>query len=212
MLARIRSNLSYANVMATIAVFVALGGGAYAASQINGASLKDRSVAGRKIKVNGLTGTEVRESSLATVPRAKGAQTLGGKGASAFVQNGQPAGGSLAGSYPSPGLRCPVGTTRQSGVCYENSARAAADWYTAADACAAAGRRLPTPSELWAIAYRAKEGGWTSTITTYENGPNAYTVATVVNVGPYATVTLSVNAKLAYLTSVYRCVIDAGNS
>jgi hypothetical protein len=31
MLARLRCCLSYANVMATIAVFVALGGGAYAA-------------------------------------------------------------------------------------------------------------------------------------------------------------------------------------
>jgi hypothetical protein len=69
-LSRVRRNLSYANVMATIAVFVALGGGAYAASQINGAKLKNRSVAGAKIKKGALGGTEVNESRLGKVPAA----------------------------------------------------------------------------------------------------------------------------------------------
>ncbi len=42
--------LSYANVVATLALFVAVGtGGAYAASKINGSSIRDRSIPASKI-------------------------------------------------------------------------------------------------------------------------------------------------------------------
>jgi len=52
MLAKVRGCLTYGNVMATIAVFIALGGGAYAATQINGADLQNRSVAGKKLMLH----------------------------------------------------------------------------------------------------------------------------------------------------------------
>ena len=70
MLAHLRPRLTYANVTATLALFVALGGGAYAATQINGKNLKDRSVAGKKLKRNTVTGTEVKEATLGKVPTA----------------------------------------------------------------------------------------------------------------------------------------------
>jgi hypothetical protein len=73
MLARLRSRLTYANVIATIALFAALGGGAYAAATINGKLLKNRSVAGIKLKKNTLTGKEIKEATLGTVPHAAGA-------------------------------------------------------------------------------------------------------------------------------------------
>jgi hypothetical protein len=44
---------------------------------------------------------------------------------------------------------CPAGTSPMAGGCMETSARAAADWFDASQACFDAGRRLPTPSELW---------------------------------------------------------------
>lgn len=70
----LRSRLTYANVVATLAVFLALGGGtAVAASLINGRRLVNRSVGGAKLKNNGVSGRQVRESSLGTVPRAKNA-------------------------------------------------------------------------------------------------------------------------------------------
>ena len=50
MLAGIRSRLTYANVMATIAVFIALGGVAWAAATINGGDVIDESLTGRDIK------------------------------------------------------------------------------------------------------------------------------------------------------------------
>jgi hypothetical protein len=47
---RLRRQLSYANVMATIAVFAALGGGAYAAAKITGRDVMNRSLTGKDIK------------------------------------------------------------------------------------------------------------------------------------------------------------------
>ena len=46
---RIRSKLSFANVMAVIAVFVVIGGSAYAGSKINGKTLKVNSVGAKKL-------------------------------------------------------------------------------------------------------------------------------------------------------------------
>ncbi len=51
MIRRLRDRLSYANVLATLALFLALGGGAvYAAGQITGADVKDDSLTGKDIK------------------------------------------------------------------------------------------------------------------------------------------------------------------
>jgi hypothetical protein len=70
MLARIRDRLSYANVVATLALFVALGGTGYAASQLTGRDIKNRSLSGVDVKKNALSGTEIKESKLKQVPRA----------------------------------------------------------------------------------------------------------------------------------------------
>ena len=60
---------SYANVMSTLAVFVALGGSSYAAVKISGRSIKNRSIPAKKLKRNSITGREVRESRLNARPR-----------------------------------------------------------------------------------------------------------------------------------------------
>jgi hypothetical protein len=74
---------SYANVMSTLAVFLALGGSALAVSQISGKRLEDRSVAGKKLKAQTIgggklqqgtiTGKQVKEGTLGKVPSAKSA-------------------------------------------------------------------------------------------------------------------------------------------
>jgi hypothetical protein len=61
MLAKLRPHLSYANVMASIAVFAALGGTSVAA-----VSLKKNSVGSTQIQNSSLTGTDVKNSSLTT--------------------------------------------------------------------------------------------------------------------------------------------------
>src|SRR5437588_6672972 len=58
------SKLSYANVMATLALFVALGGASYAVVQINGGQIKNRSIPGTKLKPHTLTASQIRGRSL----------------------------------------------------------------------------------------------------------------------------------------------------
>jgi hypothetical protein len=72
---RIRRHLSYANVTATLALFVALGGGAYAIDKVNShdivngtirsVDLKNRkAVHAADVKRNGLTGKQIKERTL----------------------------------------------------------------------------------------------------------------------------------------------------
>jgi hypothetical protein len=71
MLARLRARLTYANVVATLALFVALGGTGYAASQITSRDVKNRSLKGGDLKKDTVTGSEIRESRLGRVPLAE---------------------------------------------------------------------------------------------------------------------------------------------
>ncbi len=69
MLDRIRSHLSYANITATLALFIALGGVSYAAvtlpkNSVGNAQVKKNAVTGSKVKDSSLTGSDVRNSSL----------------------------------------------------------------------------------------------------------------------------------------------------
>ena len=59
-----RAKLSYANVMATVACFIALGGGAYAAATIDSGDIAKNAVLSKHIKNNKVTGKDVKESSL----------------------------------------------------------------------------------------------------------------------------------------------------
>jgi len=68
MLTRFRP--SPALVVASLALVIATGGTAYAAVTISGSSITNHSIAGRKMINNTLTGTQIKESGLATVPKA----------------------------------------------------------------------------------------------------------------------------------------------
>jgi hypothetical protein len=67
---RILGRLTYANVMATIAVFIALGGAGYAATR-----LPKNSVGTKQIKNGAVTGAKISLSTIGTVPSAKSADT-----------------------------------------------------------------------------------------------------------------------------------------
>ncbi|HET7764974.1 MAG TPA: hypothetical protein VFK92_07765 [Burkholderiales bacterium] len=66
----IRKRLSYANVIATIALFVSLGGGAFAALRVS-----DNSVGAKQLKRNAVTGAKVRNASLTGVDVKDGSLT-----------------------------------------------------------------------------------------------------------------------------------------
>jgi len=68
---------TYANVMATIAVLLALGvGTVYAAGKINGRQIKKGSIPGNRLKRHSVTGKQVNSRTLGTVPTAQSANSL----------------------------------------------------------------------------------------------------------------------------------------
>jgi hypothetical protein len=135
-LERTQRRITYANVMATLALFIALGGTSYAVVTINGARLKNRSVRAVKIARDTLTGTEIRESRLGKIPQAANTDRLGGLTAAQLK------------------IRCPSATLPIADVCVETTPRSPTAYGTALQVCAAAdtpttpGRRLPTHGEL----------------------------------------------------------------
>jgi hypothetical protein len=56
--------LNYANVIATLALFAALGGSSYAAISVTGAQVRDGSLTGRDVRNATLTSQDVRDRSL----------------------------------------------------------------------------------------------------------------------------------------------------
>jgi hypothetical protein len=73
----LRERITFSNVIALIALFVALGGSVYAAGKISGKTIKRHSLPGNRIKRNTVTGKQVKESTLHAVPEATRADTAG---------------------------------------------------------------------------------------------------------------------------------------
>ncbi len=132
----LRRKLSYANVVATLALFVALGGSSYAALTLTGRNIKNGSLTAQDIKRDALGGKRIKESRLARVPRAGNADRLNGVTAARLL------------------VKCPEGTVPVYDVCVETAVRGPAPYGTAAVVCegidrgAGPGRRLADHDEL----------------------------------------------------------------
>lgn len=172
-----RNHLTYGNVVATIALFVALGGGSYAAlkvgsrqiangsirsidirnNQVRSGDVRNLTLRGLDFRRNSIGGGAIRERRLGPVRRAREADRLGGLTARELK------------------LSCPPGTTPKSGTCIEGSARPATAFPTAVSECANAGRRLPDYAELkyWAQTDgpASAEGEWTSSVYRNADAP-----------------------------------------
>jgi hypothetical protein len=195
---RFRQRLTYANVMSTLAVFIALGGSSYAAFTVDGSTIKNRSIAGKKLRHNTLTGTQIKESQLGRVPRAKRADTLGGMTA-ADVK-----------------IKCPSDTFPAADVCVEKSARAPAAYGSAVSTCmlvgtpGAPGRRLPTHGELlaaFATADPAPGGELTSSVYPSSSTPGRLDVLFMTD----KTGAVGLTSDTAAGSKAYRCVTDPLN-
>jgi hypothetical protein len=96
---KIRKHLTYANVVASLAMFFVIGGGAaYAAghlarNSVGARQLRTDAVTGEKVRDGSLTGADIDAATLGQVPSAKTAASASPTG---------PAGGALSGSYPNP--------------------------------------------------------------------------------------------------------------
>jgi len=176
---RLLSHASYANVVATLALFVALGGSSYAVLHIgsdevadntlrsrdirNGTLLsrdvRDRTIRGRDVLPNGLGSRVIKESTLRPVPRAAEAERVGGATAQDLK------------------LRCPADTLSKAGVCIETAARSADGFLTSVNRCEQAGRALITMPQLDAYARSngpLLQAEWTASVyRNPDNGPSA---------------------------------------
>jgi hypothetical protein len=179
-LSSFRKRLSYSNVTATAALFIALGGTSYAVIRIDsgdvvdnslrsadlrnnsvrGRDIRDRTLHGRDVRPNGLGGGAVKESSLGRVPLAADAERVGGSMASDLR------------------VRCPADTTARAGVCIEEAGRPSSGFHGATSTCDNAGRGLPTMAELNRFGGThplSPAGEWTSSVyRNPDNGPDPF--------------------------------------
>jgi hypothetical protein len=146
----LRNRLSYANIIATLALFLALGGTSYAVLRVGSRDVVDNTLRSRDIHDNtvrsrdirnrairaqdvrraALGGQVINESSLDTVPTAANAGRVGG----ATAQDLR--------------VKCPGGTLSKAGLCIETSARPPTGFVSAVAACSNEGRGLVTMPQL----------------------------------------------------------------
>jgi len=137
----LRDRITYANVMSTLALFVALGGVSYgaiknASAKISGRQIKAHTITARNIRPNSLGGRQINERSLGIVPGAREAALLDGHTAESLQ------------------VQCPTGTVPVADTCVETQTHPAAPFHSAVLECGeienikTPGRRLPTFQEL----------------------------------------------------------------
>ena len=173
MLNSLRKHLSYSNVTATAALFIALGGTSYAVIRVDsrdvvnnslrssdvrnnslrGRDMRDRTLRARDLRRDALGGGVVKESALGQVPRAAEAERVGGLSAQELR------------------VRCPSDTLALAGVCVERVARTGTNFFGASSICDRAGRGLPTMPQLDRFASShgplAPGGEWTASAYLY---------------------------------------------
>jgi hypothetical protein len=170
---RLRRHFTYANLMASIAVFVALGGVSYAATSINGnkiikqtvgaGKLKNGTLTSVQVKANALTGNVIEEASLGTVPSAETATSATTATSANTAKSAETAGRASSADdadtldgFTAQQLQvtCPAETELYGGMCWDDDPRPADDWIAASIDCGEAGGRLPSLSELIAYVFQ----------------------------------------------------------
>jgi hypothetical protein len=206
--------LSYSNVTATAALFIALGGTSYAVIRVDSGDvvnnslrstdlrnnsvrsrdIRDHTLHTRDLRRNGLGGGAVKESSLGRVPLAANAERLGGTPASDLR------------------VRCPAATMGRAGVCIEEAAHPADGFFGAASTCDNAGRGLPTMAQLDRFAGTrplSPAGEWTSSV--YRNPANGGELTAQLEAVVLTPTALSYERVYLAVQHAFRCVALPSN-
>lgn len=213
---QLRPKLTYANVMATIAVFIALGGASYAAvglpkNSVGTKQIVKEAITAAKIKDRAVTGPKIALSSLGTVPSATTAESAIHANSATTASTANKAGDAqtLQGMTPAQiaaasKLTCPARTVEAAGLCFETAQRPAAIFKTAAKECAAAGRFLPSEGQMRAfIATQPFFSGEEWVGQEWYDGTTYRAIAMNFFQGA--------NAPLITTSNTYRCVVPPGN-
>jgi hypothetical protein len=143
----LRRRLTYANVMATIAVVIAVGGSSTAIAAViitNNNQVAQNTISGH-------------------APPA---------GVHANLISGSVNGTDLSGAYKkSVKVKCPNGMFLGGGLCIEPTPRAATDYVTAMNTCALANLRLPGPGEMALVYNNIGAPSGTNTFSVWAGDP-----------------------------------------
>jgi hypothetical protein len=159
----LRKHLTYANVMSSLAIFLLLGGTAFAAGQFSGSRLKNGSVSGKKLKAGSVSNSKLRSNAV-TNSKIQAASISGSRLASNTLTDREINMAKLgkisrattadnAGKVDSKDAsqlvdKCPSGAVDLGSACAETGARAAVSGYSATQSCTSAGGYLPRAAEL----------------------------------------------------------------
>jgi hypothetical protein len=180
----LRQRITYANVVATLALFVAIGGSSYAALRIGSRDIVNNSVRGVDIRNSAIGSRDIRNRSVRA--RDVGRDALGGGVINESTLGRVPDAALLEGTPAFAfKVRCPASTISKAGVCVEAQARAPLPFPSAIGACSNAGRQLP---DYAVLARTGEENGplsptpeWTSSV--YEGAPGELKVVLVTSNG-----------------------------
>jgi hypothetical protein len=115
-----RIRITYANVVASIALFAALGGSSYAAFSITGKQVKDNSLTAKDVRNASLTSQDVRDQSLLAQDFKQGQLPAGPQGprgdTGAPGPKGDPGEPGAPGTKGDPGATGPPGPQGEGGV------------------------------------------------------------------------------------------------
>jgi hypothetical protein len=146
--------LTYANVVSTLALFLALGGASYAAVKVGSKQIRNNSVRTIDVRNNDLRSRDIRNRTI--LGRDVLTNTLGGlqinENRLGRVPDAARLEGRAAGSFT---VACPAGTLSHAGGCFEVTLRSAQGFDGAARTCGTVNRRLALLSELESLRQEA---------------------------------------------------------
>lgn len=213
---RLRSlgqRLTYANVVATIALFIALGGTGYAVATVGSKQIRNNSIRSVDVRDNKLTSRDIRRRSLSGTDF--GANRIGGNAIkeSTLGQVPSAARADTVGGFSGEDLKvkCPAFTTPVAGVCVEGVASEPAVRDAAISECRRRDRRLSPHPVLTAFFGGSEQpaggGEWTADV--FESRVVAGRLDTVIIIDSVGGATFG--PAVSPTARAYRCMAQPTN-